>query len=49
MEDERFKGIVVWLKEYKVSPRFLEWVKNNDPSWWKEIKPKLRIEKEDLK
>jgi DNA-directed RNA polymerase subunit H (RpoH/RPB5) len=45
MEDERFKGVVVWLKEYKLNPKFLEWVKENDPEWYKELEPKLRIEK----
>jgi hypothetical protein len=37
MEDERFKGVVVWVKQYKVNREYLEWLKENNPEWYKEL------------
>ena len=37
MEDERFKGVVTWVKQYKVNPAYIEWLKENDPVAYQEI------------
>ena len=37
MEDERFKGVVQWVKRYSVNPAYIEWLKENDPVAYQEI------------